>query len=101
MCACACVTGPFASWLVKAGRTGLAEWTEMMSHSEGVVASCLKLIVVLLLLKKLSVNFTVLDNYWSVFNLPFLGKVLEDVVTMTQLQRFPLIIWTLFNLVLG
>ena len=57
------------------------------SLRQGRIPACLKEAVIRLLLKKPSPDPSVLDNYWPVSNIPFLGKVLEHVV-ISQLQGF-------------
>lgn len=51
-----------------------------MSLQSGTFPKALKTAVIKPLLKKSSLDATVLNNYWPISDLPFLGKVLEKVV---------------------
>ena len=90
MNATTCVLDPCPSWLIKAARGGIANRVRGVvnaSLQQGRIPACLKEAVIRLLLKKPSQDPSVLDNYWPVSNISFLGKVLEHVV-VSQLQRF-------------
>ena len=79
---------PCPSWLIKASRDGIAGWAKKVINAslrEGVVPGSLKEAVVRPLLKKSSLDLENLSNYRPVANVPFLGKVLEQVVA-GQLQ---------------
>ena len=81
---------PCPSWLIKAARGRMADWVwgvVNVSLQQGRILSCLREAVIRPLLKKPSLDPSVLDNYWPVSNIPFLGKVLESVV-FSQLQGF-------------
>ncbi|XP_066477595.1 galactose-3-O-sulfotransferase 2 [Tiliqua scincoides] len=74
----ACLLDPCPAWLIRAASGGLAEWTGRVVNSslrEGTMPLSFKQAVVRPLLKKPSLDSTVLDNYWPVSNIPFLGKV--------------------------
>ena len=58
-----------------------------ISVQTGTFPKALKTAVIKPLLKKSSLDATVLNNYWPISNLPFLGKVLEKVV-FQQLTDF-------------
>lgn len=49
-----------------------------------------------------SLSLIMLENFWPVSNLPFLGKVLEQVMLLSC-RHFGkrLVFWTHFNLALG
>uniref|UniRef100_A0A803TDF9 Reverse transcriptase domain-containing protein n=1 Tax=Anolis carolinensis TaxID=28377 RepID=A0A803TDF9_ANOCA len=84
------VLDPCPSWLIKSAREGLVDWFVLIinaSLEQGVFPSYLKQAVVRPLLKKVSLDSTVLNNFRPISNLPFLGKVLERVVA-SQLQGF-------------
>ena len=57
------------------------------SLQQGRILACLKEAELRLLLKKPSLDASVLDNYQPVSNIPFLGKVLVHVM-VSQLQGF-------------
>uniref|UniRef100_A0A803TII9 Reverse transcriptase domain-containing protein n=1 Tax=Anolis carolinensis TaxID=28377 RepID=A0A803TII9_ANOCA len=81
---------PCPSWLIKSAREGLVDWFVLIinaSLEQGFFPSYLKQAVVRALLKKVSLDSTVLNNFRPISNLPFLGKVLERVVA-SQLQGF-------------
>uniref|UniRef100_A0A803SNL8 Reverse transcriptase domain-containing protein n=1 Tax=Anolis carolinensis TaxID=28377 RepID=A0A803SNL8_ANOCA len=81
---------PCPSWLIKSAREGLVDWFVLIinaSLEQGGFPSYLKQAVVRPLLKKVSLDSTVLNNFRPISNLPFLGKVLERVVA-SQLQGF-------------
>uniref|UniRef100_A0A803U146 Reverse transcriptase domain-containing protein n=1 Tax=Anolis carolinensis TaxID=28377 RepID=A0A803U146_ANOCA len=84
------VLDPCPSWLIKSAREGLVDWFVLIinaSLEQGFFPSHLKQAVVRPLLKKVSLDSTVLNNFRPISNLPFLGKVLERVVA-SQLQGF-------------
>ena len=81
---------PCPSWLIKAARGEMADWVRGVvnaSLQQGRTSACLKEAVIRLLLKKASLDPSVLDNYRPVSNIPSLGKVLKHVV-LSQLQGF-------------
>ena len=85
-----CVLDPCPSWLIKAARGGMADGVREVvnaSLQQGRIPACLKEAVIRPLLKKPSLDPSVLDNYWPVSHIPFLGNVLEFVV-VSQLQGF-------------
>lgn len=77
-------------WLIKIARKGLAERIRgvvVVSFKQDKVPECLKKAVVRSLLKHLSLNPTVLGNYWPVSNIQFWCRNLECMV-VSHFQRF-------------
>ncbi|KAF7246310.1 Tyrosine-protein kinase Yes, partial [Varanus komodoensis] len=85
-----CLLDPCPSWLLKKAKDGIGTWIlEVVNASlrDGRVPSSLKEAVVRPVLKKAPLDPEVAANYRPVTNIPFLGKVLEQVVA-GQLQAF-------------
>uniref|UniRef100_A0A803T8P4 Reverse transcriptase domain-containing protein n=1 Tax=Anolis carolinensis TaxID=28377 RepID=A0A803T8P4_ANOCA len=85
-----CASDPCPSWLIKLASGGLANWFVGIinaSLDQELSPSTLKQALVKPILKKASLDPSVLNNYRPISNLPFSGKVLERVVT-SQLQGF-------------
>uniref|UniRef100_A0A803TNY3 Reverse transcriptase domain-containing protein n=1 Tax=Anolis carolinensis TaxID=28377 RepID=A0A803TNY3_ANOCA len=85
-----CILDPCPSWLIKLAGGGLVDWFSGIinaSLQQGHVPSCLKKAIVRPILKKVTLDSLLLNNYRPISNLPFLGKVLERVVA-SQLQEF-------------
>ncbi|KAF7246011.1 Macrophage mannose receptor 1 [Varanus komodoensis] len=83
-----CLLDPCPSWLINNAKHGIGTWIlEVVNASlrEGPVPAPLKEVVVRLVLKKASLDPEMATNYRPVANIPFLGKVLEQVVAR-QLQ---------------
>uniref|UniRef100_A0A803SYC2 Reverse transcriptase domain-containing protein n=1 Tax=Anolis carolinensis TaxID=28377 RepID=A0A803SYC2_ANOCA len=88
--ATACALEPRLSWLLKQASGGLVDWFVRIinaSLEQSKFPSCLKQSIVRPVLKKASLDSTVLSNFRPISNLPFLGKVLEWMVA-SQLQGF-------------
>jgi hypothetical protein len=78
-----CLLDPLPTWLLKQCLTSLLPHiTKIINHSlsTGTVPESFKLAHVTPLIKKPSLNPSVLANYRPVSNLPFLSKVLERIV---------------------
>ncbi|KAF7254804.1 RNA-directed DNA polymerase from mobile element jockey [Varanus komodoensis] len=83
-----CLLDPCPSWLINDSKHGIGTWIlEVLNASlrEGRVPAPLKEAVVRPVLKKASLDPEMATNYRPVANIPFLGKVLEQVVA-GQLQ---------------
>lgn len=79
-----------SSWLYEATWKVICRWVLVImnaSFREGVFPAPFKEALVCLLLKKLSLDPTVLDNFNPASHLSFLVKVIEKVVTL-QVQMF-------------
>uniref|UniRef100_A0A8D0BC31 Reverse transcriptase domain-containing protein n=1 Tax=Salvator merianae TaxID=96440 RepID=A0A8D0BC31_SALMN len=84
-----CLLDPCPSWLVSTSREVTRGWVQAIVNAslrEGSFPAPYKEAIVRPLLKKPSLDPTVLNNYRPVSNLPFIGKVVEKVVAF-QLQR--------------
>uniref|UniRef100_A0A803TBL9 Reverse transcriptase domain-containing protein n=1 Tax=Anolis carolinensis TaxID=28377 RepID=A0A803TBL9_ANOCA len=85
-----CALDPCPTWLIKLARGGLVDWFLRIinaSLEQGLFPSSLKQATIRPILKKASLDSSILSNYRPISNLPFLGKVLERVVA-SQLQGF-------------
>ena len=79
---------PCPSWLIRRSARGVRTWVQEAVNAslrEGVVPTTLKEVVIRPLLKKPNLDPSLVANYRPVANLPYLGKVLEQVVA-GQLQ---------------
>uniref|UniRef100_A0A8D0DWT2 Reverse transcriptase domain-containing protein n=1 Tax=Salvator merianae TaxID=96440 RepID=A0A8D0DWT2_SALMN len=84
-----CLLDPCPSWLVSTSREVTRGWVQAIVNAslrDGSFPAPYKEAIVRPLLKKPSLDPTVLNNYCPVSNLPFIGKVVEKVVAF-QLQR--------------
>lgn len=78
-----CVLESYTSWIIKPSRGEMAKWVQGVVNASLQpcrISAVLKEAVTRPLLKKPSLDPSLLGNYQSVSNIPFLGKVLEYVV---------------------
>lgn len=80
-----CILDSCPSWLVKISQEVACDWVKAVVR-DGMVPSALKEVVVCPLLKRPSLNPTMLGNFSPVSNLLILGNIVECVVD-DQLQR--------------
>lgn len=87
---CTCLLDPCPDWLVKICHDGVWIFLEnviILSLSSGIFPVGLKEAVVHLLLKKLLLDTMILNNYYSVSNLPLLGKI-DNRIVKEHIQTF-------------
>uniref|UniRef100_A0A803TWP1 Reverse transcriptase domain-containing protein n=1 Tax=Anolis carolinensis TaxID=28377 RepID=A0A803TWP1_ANOCA len=85
-----CILDPCPAWLINLIKGDLVIWIEKIRNSlleQGIFPSSLKQAIIRPIFKKVSLDSSILNNYKPIFNLPFLGKVLQRVVA-SQLQGF-------------
>ncbi|KAF7236110.1 RNA-directed DNA polymerase from mobile element jockey [Varanus komodoensis] len=88
VCTTTCLLDPCPSWLLIKAKDRMCTWVQEVvnaSLGEGQVPTRLKEVVIRPILKRANLDPEMVTNYRLVANIPFLGKVLEQVVAR-QLQ---------------